>query len=198
MAESWPNRFCPNAIDFYLQKNTARYPSPLVKSVQTLDRPGRRWIAKLIIKGKGRSFGQKLDALLDRGSTFLIHDWRRPRPLNGLIAGVQTVGAHVRGNTSIAVDGLPASQTHLVDGDYLGLDGFLYRLVSDVLANGAGQGTLSLNRGLMDDLADNSALTLARPTCEMFIPSDDATSSMVDANGFHEYEIPFEEAISAS
>lgn len=195
MAEAWPSRLIAHRLDFYLQKNTTRYPSPITKTVQTLDRQGRRWIARLVLRGKGRKLGQYVDALIDRGDTFLIWDMRRPRPLNGIITGVQLSAAHLRGNTTIAVDGLPPSQTHLITGDYVGIDSRLYRLLEDVEADGAGAGVFELNRGLLADAADNAAVTLRRPTCEMFIASDDASSSPVDASGFHEYEIPFEESL---
>lgn len=195
MAEAWPNRLIAQSMDFYLQKNTTRYPSPITKTVQTLDRQGRRWIARIVLRGKGQKFGQYVDALIDRGDSFLLWDMRRPKPLNGVITGVQLSAAHLRGNTTITVDGLPPSQIHLITGDYVGIASRLYRLLSDVEADGAGAGVFELNRGLLADVADNAPVTLRRPTCEMFIASDDAASSPVDSNGFHEYEIPFEESL---
>lgn len=195
MSEAWPVKFCASACDFYMQKNTTRFPSPITKTIQTLDRPGRRWIGRFVFKGKGRKFGQQMDALLDRGDSFLLWDMRRPVPLNGSLSGVALNAARLRGNTTITIDGLPVSQTHLVEGDYVGIGGKLYRLVEDVVADGSGVGTLELNRGLLEDAADNAEVTTRRPTCEMLLQDDDQPSSMVDAHGFHEYNISVFEAL---
>lgn len=195
MAESWPLAFPARSLALYLQKNTTRFASPLTRTIQTLDRPGRRWIAEMTIRVVGHANGQALDALLSRGDSFLLHDMARPKPLNGSITGVQLVGAHLRGNTTISVDGLPASQTWLKAGDYAGIGGKLYMLNEDVLADGAGAGTLELNRGLLADVADNAAVNFDRPTCEMLLKDDDQAARTLDATRTYEYSLSFFEAL---
>ena len=195
MAESWPLTFPARSLALYMQKNTSRFQSPLTRTIQTLDRPGRRWVAEMVIRVVGHANGQALDALLARGDSFLLHDMGRPKPLNGVITGVQLVGAHLRGNTSIAVDGLPASQTWLKAGDYAGIGSKLYMLNEDVLADGAGAGTLELNRGLLADAADNAAVNFDRPTVEMLLKDDDQSARTIDAARTYEYSLSFFEAL---
>lgn len=195
MAEAWPLTFDARSVAFYLQKNTTRFASPLTRTIQTLDRPGRRWVAEYVFRVVGHRDGQALDALINRGDSFLMHDMGRPKPLNGVITGVQLVGAHLRGNTTIDVDGLPVSQTHLLAGDYVGIDDKLYMLIQPVAANGAGEGTLTLNRGLVDDVADNTAVNTDRPTCEMLLKDDDQPARTVDFMRTYEYSLSFFEAL---
>lgn len=182
-------------VNFYLEKNLTPYLSQITRSVQILDRPGRRWVAEIECHGN-RNYGRQMDALLDRGLTFGIRDFERPAPSNGVIMGVQLVGAHLRGNTTITVDGLPISQTHLLAGDYIGIGGKLYRLTADVLADTGGEGTLLLNRGLLADAADNAAVNTDAPTCEMLLIDNQQTGRAVDGNKDYRYRLGFIESIA--
>lgn len=180
-------------VNIYMEKNVTPLPSPLTRTVQILDRPGRRWVAEIEAQGD-RNYGRRMDALLDRGLTFGIWDFERPAPYNGVITGVQLVGAHLRGNTSIAVDGLPLGQTHLLEGDYVGIGGKLYRLIADVAADTGGEGTLELNRGLLADAADNSVVNTDKPTCEMLLKDNQQAARSVDGNKSYRYALGFIES----
>lgn len=195
MAESWPSDICAQAVELYLEKNTARYVSPLSKTIQTLDRPGRRWVGHFTFRTGKRAIAQRIMALLDKGDSFLIWDMRHPYPINGSISNVLVNGAHLRGNTSIALDGLPASQTHLKAGDLIGIGGALYRLTADVAANGGGAATVTINRGLLDDVSDNAAVTVDKPTVEMFLADDSQPAYTLDFNRFYEFSLQFFEAL---
>lgn len=198
MSTSWPADIIADEVDFYLEKNVSFMPSPLVKSVQILDRPGRRWRATYRFVVPGRNSIRRFDALLDSDVTFLMWDMLSPAPQNGVIAGVQLVGAHLRGNTSITVDGLPLSQTHLKAGDYVGIGSGLYRLIADVASDTGGEGTLTLNRGLLANAADNAAVNFDVPRAEMMLIDNDQPSRSVDANWAATYTLSFIEAIDAS
>lgn len=192
---TWPSSVIASRVEFYLEKNTTRFVSPITKTVQTLDRNGRRWMASFTFRVFEEEKARLVDAMLDDGDSFLMWDMKRERPLNGVITGVAVNGAHLRGNTSIAVDGLPVSQTHLKAGDYLGISGKLYRLVSDVLANGAGQATLELNRGLLADVANDAAVNFDRPTCEMLLVDDSQAARTADNTRLYPYSLSFFEAL---
>lgn len=198
MSTSWPTDIIADEVDFYLEKNVSNFQSPLVKSIQILDRPGRRWRANYRFVVPGRNNIRRFDALLDSDVVFLIWDMLNPLPQNGVLAGVQLVGAHLRGNTSITVDGLPISQTHLKAGDYIGIGSGLYRLIADVASDTGGEGTLSLNRGLLADAADNQAVNTDTPRAEMILVDNDQPSRSVDANWAATYNLSFIEAISAA
>lgn len=195
MAETWPSDIIARACDLYLQKNTSRFVSPITRTIQTLDRPGRRWIGQFNFRLGTRARAQRMIATLDKGDSFLLWDMRHPQPINGLIAGVLVNGAHLRGNTSIAIDGLPISQTHLKAGDLIGIGGKLYRLTADVAANGSGQATATINRGLLADVADNAAVTLNKPTVEMLLTDDDQQSYMLDIDRVYDITLSFHESL---
>lgn len=152
-------------------------------------------MARFNVRVVGHADGQRVDALLDSDSSFLMWDMGRDHPQNGVITGVLLMGAALRGATSIPVDGLPVSQTHLKAGDYIGISGKLYRLTADVAASGGGVGTLTLNRGLLADVADNTAVNTDRPTCEMFLADDDQPSRTVDFNRVYDYSLSFIELL---
>lgn len=195
MAEAWPLDIVPMSIDFRFQKNTRPLISPLTHTVQLLHLQGRRWVAQMMFRAIGRTAGQRLDSLLWKGETFLLWDFSRADPLNGTLAGVLLNGAALRGSTSIPVDGLPVSQTKLKAGDYVGIGGKLYGLEDDVAANGSGQGTLTLNRGLLAAVANDSPVTLTRPTCEMFLENDDQNSRPIDYRKIHDFTLSFLEVL---
>lgn len=195
MSEAWPTSVIASRCDFRLQKNFSDFQSPITRTVQRLDRPGRRYVARYTFRGVGQAYGQAMSARINRGDTFLMWDMRRERPLNGVLSGVLVNGAHLRGNTTIAVDGLPISQTRLLAGDYVGIGSKLYELESDVLANGSGEGSLLLSRGLLADVADNTAVNTDRPTCEMMLETDDAGSAPMDPGGLYVFDLSFIEAL---
>lgn len=192
---TWPRDIIASRVEFYMEKNTTRNASPLSKTVQTLDRQGRRWVATFDFRIFVEELARKMDAMLDDGDTFLIWDMKREAPLNGVITGVAVNGAHVRGNRTIAIDGLPASQTHAKAGDYLNIGDKLYRLTSDIAANGAGAGTAQLNRGLLEDTADNATINFDRPTCEMLLVDDVQAARAADNSRLYTYSLAFIEAL---
>lgn len=194
MSTAWPTDIIADECDFYMEKNASFFESPIAKTIQVLNRAGRRWVAEYRFVVPGKANFTDFDGLIDSDITFLMWDMVRPAPINGVIAGVQLVGAHLRGNTSIAVDGLPISQTHLLRGDYVGIGGKLYRLTADVASDTGGEGTLTLNRGLLADAADNAAVNTDRPTCEMLLTNQ--PSRPIDANWAPTYNLSFIEAIS--
>jgi hypothetical protein len=195
MSTAWPTDIIADEVNFRLVKNVTAFPSPLVNTVQILDRPGRFWRCDFSIVVPGLNNIDRMDALLDSDVTFLMWDQKRSAPRNGVAAGIQLVGAHLRGNTLITVDGLPISQTHLVAGDYIGIGGKLYRLIADVASDTGGEGTLTLNRGLVADAADNAAVNTDRPTCEMMLVDNEQTGRNVDANWAPTYNLGFREVI---
>jgi hypothetical protein len=182
-------------VNMFMEKNVSFFQSPITKSVQLLNRAGRRWVLEIECHGN-RNYGRQMDALLDRGLTFGMRDFERPAPYNGVITGVQLVGAHLRGNVTITVDGLPLSQTWLLAGDYIGIAGKLYRLTADVSADSGGEGTLSLNRGLLADAIDNAAVNTDAPTCEMLLKDNQQAARQVDGNRDYRYTLGFIESIA--
>jgi hypothetical protein len=193
MSTAWPTDIIADEVNFRLVKNVTPFISSLSNTAQILDRPGRFWRCDMSIVVPGLNNIDRMDALLDSDVTFLVWDQKRSAPRNGVAAGIQLVGAHLRGNTLITVDGLPIAQTWLVAGDYIGIAGKLYRLIAPVVGDTGGEGTLTLNRGLLDDAADNAAVNTDRPTCEMMLVDNDQTGRNVDANWAPTYNLSFRE-----
>lgn len=197
--ETWPTTqfFIATRCNFYLEKNRGFFISPLAKTIQTVDRPGKRWRANYDFEGN-KEWGQTIEALLDKGDTFGLWDMVRPAPFNGVITGVTTLNSELRGATTIEVIGLPIAQTHLKAGDYVGISGKLYRLTDDVASDTGGEGTLSLNRGLLGNVSSGVTVNTDRPICEMLLEDDNAVSRDVDGNQWYRFTLPFIEAISAA
>lgn len=108
---TWPTDLVAQTCDFRLQKNTLRSISPIAKTVQTMDRQGKRWMAQLRFR-VGRAKGQRIQALLDSGDEFSLWDMAHSRGL--------PLGPNLD-RSSIAVTyfytaGSPGGQTRFRDG----------------------------------------------------------------------------------
>ena len=200
MPTTWPTDIVPYQIDFYLKKNTTTFESPLTRTRQTLSRRGDQWICDASFR-LDRQKAQRLDALLDvgAGGSFYLFDFSRTAPYNGDPGGsVRVITEYSRGTTSISISGLPVSQSWLVAGDLLAIDGYLYRLTADLSANGSGIGTATLNRGLVAALSGSPTLwpvTLVRPRVEMRLRDDDQARRTKSYDGMNEYTVGFVEVL---
>lgn len=202
MAVTWPTDLVAYRCDFYLRNNTTIFESPLTRSAQRLRRLGARWICEASFHFD-RQKSQRLDAILDQlqGAylTTTIWDFTRTAPYNGDPGGTPRVlTAYAAGTTSISISGLPVSQTRLLAGDYIELQGYLYRITADIAANGSGVGTALLNRGLVETLSGSPTsypVTLTRPRAEMRLLDDDQPRRSKHYDGLYEYSVSLTEVL---
>lgn len=98
---------------------------------------------------------------------------------------VLTREAHSVGDSTIAVDGISASQDDaLKAGDLIKFSGHnkVYMVTADVNSNGLGQSTISIEPPLQATLADDESVDMNRPTFKVALMQDDILYS-TDASG---------------
>ncbi len=84
-------------------------------------------------------------------------------------------GANQTGR-SMAVDGLPASTTVLVAGQFVTVQNQLLQLTANVTTNASGQATLSFEPSLRAAVPDNTAVEYKNPYCLMYITDEPSYS----------------------
>lgn len=105
---------------------------------------------------------------------------------------VLTREAHSIGDSTIAVDGISASQDDaLKAGDLIKFSGHnkVYMVTADVNANGLGQSTISIEPPLQATLADDESVDMNKPTFKVALMQDDILYS-TDALGL--FSLSFE------
>ena len=105
---------------------------------------------------------------------------------------VLTREAHSVGDSTIAVDGISASQDDaLKAGDLIKFSGHnkVYMVTADVNANGLGQSTISIEPPLQATLADDESVDMNKPTFKVALMQDDILYS-TDALGL--FSLSFE------
>lgn len=98
-----------------------------------------------------------------------------PTAQSALSNTVLTNGANQIGR-SIATDGWPNSTTVLSAGQYVTINNQLLQLTADVVSNGSGQATLSVEPPVRTPVADNSAVEYKNPYCLMYLTEKPAVS----------------------
>lgn len=89
--------------------------------------------------------------------------------------------------SSLTIDGATANVTGwLKAGDYFEVNGELKMLTADVNTNGSGQATLTFKPALRESPADNTAITVLNPACEMILADDQQTVWESDHDGIYE------------
>lgn len=126
---------------------------------------------------------------------FNIHNARKDLPL-GAGGGTPLVNAaHAAGVSSIVTDGWPASTTVLKAGDLVQFASHqkTYHITADVTSDGSGNATLSIKPGLMEAIADNSAVTYNDVPMRLAFASDEFGIGRVPGP-FHQHSFELIEA----
>lgn len=171
------SRVSPDKLDWSLKSNTVTFQSPLTSSVQTVEFPGARWTASFSLEYLTDDDAAILQAFLVRlrgqAGRFYLHNFARPRP-----RGAGTEGALVNGSgqsgTNLNTDGWQPSTTVLKAGDYVGINGELKMVVSDVVTNSVGAASITFEPPLRSSPADNSSITVNKPTATFMLTEDSA------------------------
>ena len=178
---------------FGLETNTQRFESPFTKAVQRVALGGSRWTAAFSLPPMKRdkaSVWQAFFLSLEGGAnTFYGFDPDAPAPRGQarLTPGMPLVNGANQSGSTLAVDGCPANVlNYLLPGDYVGMNGELKMIVAPVNTNGSGQATLTFKPALRNKPADNAAVTLVKPTCQMALVDDQQAIWECDAAGLYQ------------
>lgn len=178
--------------EFGLETNTQRFESPITKAVQRVLLGGGRWTASYTIrrmKASEPAAAQWIAFFLQlEGSvgTFNAYDPDRQTP-RGIATGTPLVKGGSQTGSSLNIDGCTANVIGwLKAGDYFSVGGELKQMTADVNTNGSGETTLTFKPPLRSSPADNAAITVQQPTCEMVLVDDQQAKWRSNENGIYE------------
>lgn len=176
---AWPNTrdFLPRTAEWrVVDPNQRSNDSPLSGYSQTVSMPGAKW-------GWSLDFGNHADARREAIEAFLLRlsgrqhrvslwDLKRPRPRGTCnLSGVTLRTSGAQFVESVNLQGCGAGNT-LLAGDWIGLsNGQVLRIVADATANGSGEMTVEFRHMLRANVAENSAVTLDRPSA-LYVRTD--------------------------
>lgn len=222
--ETWPSDIVPWSQDFYLQTNTTVFDAPVTHKRRTLRRQGRRWMCEMQLRAV-RADAQRADALFDRlagpAGTVKLWDFDRERPLgpnldresigdtdfdddtgfdddtdfDGGAAGILVFGTWLVGSTQVLADGFPQNTTQLLEGDYVELGGYLYRIVADAEADELGRAYLTLNRALLTEIPHLEPVVRTRAGSPFALVDDDQARKSRRVGDIDSYQISLVEVL---
>lgn len=170
-----------------LETNSQTFTSPFTKSTQRVALSGSRWFTTISLPTMKRAHAAEWQAFFYRlegmANTFNAYDpdARTPR---GQAGGTPLVKGASQTGSSIDVDGCPNNIVGwLLPGDYFSVNGELKMVTEIVSTDGSGEATINFKPALRNSPADNTALTLENPTCEMALVDDKQTVWETDVVG---------------
>lgn len=197
---TYPN-IIPGSVEFRPVSNTAVHRDPFSDYVQTADREGERWIARIaypFLDGDDRAvllaFMAKLNGMQHR---FTMQDFGHAQ--RGTRGGTPLVkGASQTGKT-LEIDGATVSVTNwLRTGDRISIANKMYQIDDDANSDGSGNVTLTITPRIFTGKspADNAAIEIATPV-ELFILQDgeysvQTTRNMISTLSFIAMGVPNE------
>ncbi len=162
----------PTRSTWGLRANTDMFTSPFTGTVQTIARPGARWVATLEFTGLSKARAAILDAFLasldGQAGRFFLQPHHRP----GTTALGVVNGAGQTGKT-LAVSGYGAGIKIFSAGDFIEAGGELKMLTADATTNGSGQTTLQITPAWRSSPTNGGAVIGTNPTTTMMLASND-------------------------
>jgi len=164
-------------VDFRLLSNTTVFQSPLTKTIQVLERPGRLWHGSFALPPMGDPeaaiWTGFFASLRGRRGTFNSYDPARTTP-RGSAPGTPLVDGASQTGYALATKGWTAGQTNILRvGDYIGVNSRFHMIVEDASSDGSGLATLSIEPELRESPSDSAAIATAAPKCVMRLAEDD-------------------------
>lgn len=156
----------PKSMDIDFVSNTKTFVSPLTGAVQTVSRPGERWMFTLNYRslfGDDRAdllaFLVKLNGQEHRASIPIFGHTQR-----GAGGGTAVVDGGSQTGSSLDFRNGPTSTTNFLRaGDWVQLSNQLLHLTDDVDTDGSGDGTLNFLPKIRTSPSDGASLTYADP-----------------------------------
>lgn len=114
----------PTSVSMSLRANTAQYVSPLIGSVQTIDRGGMKWIISYTFTNVSRDKRRELMGIVAR-LRGQVHRLRVPvvdNPKGGGYGGTPLVNGGSQTGSTLNIDGLTNKTNWIRAGDYFSVD----------------------------------------------------------------------------
>lgn len=178
MAEDFPINIDVVRAEWYLQSKTQTHESPLSGQTQTLELPGAKWKATLIItelsQSDARSFFAFLAKLRGRAGTFNLWDHSHPTPA-GVASGTPVVYGAGQTGSQLLTNGWAINTTDILKaGDYIQVGTELKIVVADADSDGSGVATLEIEPPWRSSPADAASIVTSYPKATMKLVNDDA------------------------
>lgn len=176
-AYSIPTGIKIKSNNFGLVSNTRRFISPFNNATQTIELLGARWKATYTTVPMTVAQAAEIKAFLIKlrggANTFNAYD-PDGKTGRGTLTGTPLVMGGSQTGNSLIIDGATAGVTGWIKtGDYFAVNGELKMCLADANSNGSGQVTITFEPSLRSAPADNAAVTVVTPTCEMMLVDDD-------------------------
>lgn len=217
----WPRDLAPYRVSFYLQPHVGGQESPLTRTRKTYGLSAPRWIARLTFRGgydgaprarDAAGFGPRIDSLvtdLAGGLNIAVfHDWRRPRPIQGLAVRAALTVAEIApaGASSMKIVGFSPNAVAISAGDYIGGDdrphivslaataaaGGIVSGAGSVIVGADGVAVIGFNPPLSKDVPAGTAVVW--PVTGRFqLVAEDAGGNETEVGSATEYTLDFVE-----
>lgn len=167
----------PDRHHFGLGNNTRNFPSPLSKSVQTVELPGAMWKADLTFTDRPRAIMAALEVFLTRlrgqAGRFYLHDHGHPTPF-GVATGSPIVSGAGQTGSSLLTTGWTPSVTGILKArDYFQVVNRMRMLAEDASSDADGYATLVFDRPLVVAPTNNVAVVVNKPCAVMMLSGPD-------------------------
>lgn len=154
-------------LNFSSNQSVSFNRSPFTLDTQVQEHQGQAWVVEATLPTMERSnaeawvtFLMKLNGVK---GTFLLGDPLGAEP-RGSVAGTPVVNGGSQTGQSLVTDGwTPGATGVLLAGDYIQLGQRLYKVLSDVNADGSGNATLDIWPRLRESPADNDTIITDSP-----------------------------------
>ncbi len=177
---------------FSLMTNTQRFVSPLDGTSQTRELPGAKWRGSYTLPPMPRATAAPWLAALAKlrgGANRFKEGDPDCRTARGVATGTPLVNGAAQTGASLITDGWTAGQTGiLLAGDYIEFtngngNAALHLVVADANSDGSGNATLAIEPPIRTAPADNAAIVVTAPKCEMALIDDEQAVWQADQTG---------------
>lgn len=199
----------PQQAEWWLQRRTQDFASPLTGSVQTQELPGSYWRASLswppLQEADWRTLTGFLSALRGRAGRFFYGPPHAKAPRIMPVFGTPLVMGGGQSGTSLSADGFGASQTIFHAGDFVSYDTpggrrMLHMVTADCASSGGGVVAIPIEPAIRDAPADNTPLRFGQPGaplgCVMRLTDDAAARVSVGLARIGSMALEFEESLT--
>lgn len=198
----------PQQAEWWLQRRTQGFASPLTGSQQTLELPGSFWRASLswppLMEADWRALAGFLTSLRGRAGRFYYGPphARVPRIMPAYTTPLVMGGG--QSGTSLNADGFSASQTIFHAGDFVSYDTpsgrrMLHMVTADCASSGGGAVAIPIEPAIREAPADNTPLRFGQPGaplgCVMMLTEDSAARVSVGLARIGSMALDIEEAL---
>lgn len=189
----------PYSSSLELVTNTKTFRSPLTNAVQTAQRKGSLWSAKLQFRNLGGAERAEMQAFLTKLNgqehRFFLHDHSYVK--RGAGTGTLSVKGAGQTGSTLLCDGASLSVTnYLRAGDYVSFNNELHMVTEDADSDGLGDITLSLAPPIRKPTIDNGLIDIDVPVLGVFMLAG-KVSWTNDVNRFSNFTIEAVEDVLA-